>query len=221
MAFPRIFMIGNGPSLDPKDLDLIKGEYSFGINRIGMIFDRTDWRPSYYLCASLITTLDKDYLKDVFRVIDLGIPCFIGERIRHVIGERDNITYIKCLHIHDDPEGDWWEDISNLEVSIFGQSLFGAVRIATWLGFNHIYLLGVDGGYKNSGDEDENHFDPGYETKELRKKIGRISAKQFNRIHASHEMLYRNAKKYGFDIYSVSRRTAFDVYPKKKLEDVL
>ena len=45
----RCFVIGNGPSLCPEDLDLLCGEYTFAANRIYNIFDRTSWRPTYYL----------------------------------------------------------------------------------------------------------------------------------------------------------------------------
>ena len=44
----RCFIIGNGPSLKAKDLDKIKGEFSFGANMIYKIFPETNWRPTYY-----------------------------------------------------------------------------------------------------------------------------------------------------------------------------
>lgn len=217
----RIFIIGNGPSLSPRDLDLIKDEDSFGINRIGMIFSKTEWRPSYFICATFRTKWSQFYRRDVNRVIDLGIPCYIGERIKGTVNDAPNVTYIKCLHIDDDPEEDWWEDISGGKVSIYGQTLFGAIRIATFLGYNKLYLLGVDGGYKNTGkDGDENHFDPAYEEKRHRDGGDRLNW-QIKRVQASHELLARNSLKHGFQIYNVSRNSYIDTYPKRSLEDVI
>ena len=48
----RCFIVGNGPSLKNTKLDLIKNEFSFAMNRISMIFDFTEWRPSYYSCTT-------------------------------------------------------------------------------------------------------------------------------------------------------------------------
>lgn len=44
----RCFIVATGPSLTMKDLHLIKNEISFGMNSITKMFDRTDWRPTYY-----------------------------------------------------------------------------------------------------------------------------------------------------------------------------
>ncbi len=53
----RCFVIGNGPSLTPEDLDKLKNEYSFASNHIYKIFDRTNWRPTYYV------SVDKAWLE--------------------------------------------------------------------------------------------------------------------------------------------------------------
>lgn len=210
----RIFVIGNGKSLINTPLNLIKNEYSFGINRIGMLFDKTDWRPTHFLCVTHRVKWSDDYKADVMKVINSGAICFIGQRIRKDIEERENIHYITCLHIHDNPETDWWEDISNGSVSVFGQSLFGAVRIANFLGFNPIYLLGVDGGYTNTGKKnDENHFDPNYEIKRHRASKKKIDEWHTPRIHASHQMMARMAEKYNFEIYNATLNTKINYYP--------
>ena len=47
----RCFIIGNGPSLTPSDLDKIKNEVSFAANRIYYMFDKTEWRPTFYMCC--------------------------------------------------------------------------------------------------------------------------------------------------------------------------
>ena len=44
----RCLIIGNGPSLNQTDLDLLEGEYIFGSNGIYLLFDEVKWRPQYY-----------------------------------------------------------------------------------------------------------------------------------------------------------------------------
>ena len=50
-AGQRCFIVANGPSLRPEDLDLLQrsGEITFGMNRIYKLFDQTRWRPTYYV----------------------------------------------------------------------------------------------------------------------------------------------------------------------------
>ena len=45
----RCFIIGTGPSLSVEDLEKLKGEITFGSNRIFEIYSQTDWRPTYYM----------------------------------------------------------------------------------------------------------------------------------------------------------------------------
>lgn len=219
----RIFVVGNGRSLKDTNLDLIKNEYSFGINRIGLIFDKTIWRPTHFICATNRVKWSRDYRQDVLAAIDFSQESFIGYRIKDFLPENSNIYYIKCLHIKDDPIDDWWEDISNGEVSIFGQSLFGAMRIATYLGFNPIYLLGIDDKeYKNTGQkEDEVHFDPTYELGKHRDSSKSLREWHNPRIKRSHEIMTRMAKKHNFKIYNATIKTEVDYYPLVNFEEVV
>ena len=52
----RCFIVGNGPSLNIADLESIKNEITFGFNRIYYMFDKTDWRPTFY-CSEDIQIL--------------------------------------------------------------------------------------------------------------------------------------------------------------------
>ena len=48
----RIFLVGNGPSLNDMNLDLLENEYSIAMNRIELIYPKTKWRPTYYIFCS-------------------------------------------------------------------------------------------------------------------------------------------------------------------------
>lgn len=45
------FIIGNGPSLSADDLEVLRKNnvLSFGFNRIFLMFDKTNWRPDFYV----------------------------------------------------------------------------------------------------------------------------------------------------------------------------
>ena len=48
----RIFLIGNGPSLNDMNLDLLENEDTLAMNRIDLLYPNTKWRPTYYLFCS-------------------------------------------------------------------------------------------------------------------------------------------------------------------------
>ena len=45
----RCFIMGNGPSLNQTNLDLLDTEYVWGVNRCYLLFERIRWRPSFYV----------------------------------------------------------------------------------------------------------------------------------------------------------------------------
>ena len=48
----RVFLVGNGPSLNDMDLDLLENEDTIAMNRIELIYEKTKWRPTYYFFCS-------------------------------------------------------------------------------------------------------------------------------------------------------------------------
>ena len=51
----RVFLVGNGPSLNDMNLDLLENEDSIAMNRIELIYEKTKWRPTYYFfCSSTL-----------------------------------------------------------------------------------------------------------------------------------------------------------------------
>ena len=44
----RCFIVATGPSLRIEDLNLLRNEFTFSMNSIFLLFDETDWRPTYY-----------------------------------------------------------------------------------------------------------------------------------------------------------------------------
>ena len=46
----RCFIIGNGPSLNQTDLSLLRSEFTFGLNRINLAFERLGFATSCLVC---------------------------------------------------------------------------------------------------------------------------------------------------------------------------
>lgn len=138
----RCFIIGTGPSLRIKDLESLKNEYTFAPNRIFELFDKTDWRPTFYICQDhTIINKFRDQIKSVdcklsFLPIDHKAE-FEGDKFRFFV-LREQLFY---------PES---APFSNDVSKSIGQGYtvtYGAIQMAMYMGFTEIYLLGVDHNY--------------------------------------------------------------------------
>ena len=144
----RCFIIGNGPSLTPHDLNLIKEEYSFGTNRIYYMFDKTEWRPTYY-CAQ-----DMNVLEDIGD--DIGfvqkncrkmfIICDRKKYLRDEVIKNPNTLFFCTKYVDAHKKRLFSENISKY-ISGGGTITYTAIQIAVYMGFSEIYLLGCDHSY--------------------------------------------------------------------------
>ena len=221
----RLFVVGNGKSLIDTPLNKLTNEYSFGMNRIGMIFNKTIWRPSFFFCITYRVKMSVGYKEDVYDVIKTGIPCFIGKRIRPELCGHNNIHYINSLHIGKkfaEPKKEYWNrDISDNKVSVYGQSLFSVMQIAVYMGFNPIYLVGIDGYKPNKELKDKNHFDSNYETPNQRHNIKWFNEYGLPTLINSHKLIYNGTREMGVNVFDATVVENNMPYTKVELEEIL
>jgi hypothetical protein len=160
----RLFFIGNGPSLEETPLELIKNEYTFGLNRIDEIYKDTSWRPTFYFFINN-SDCDKRDKKSVNKHISMGIPCFINLDQKPEFGSHDNVMYFneKSLHstefdkltidevknMDKDELSKYWSDNPGKKIYSY-HSTMAVIQIAQFMGFDTIYLLGVDLGFQSN-----------------------------------------------------------------------
>lgn len=143
----RCFIIGNGPSLRVEDLNKIKAEITIASNRIWNIFDKTNWRPTYYFFT------DDRAINELLPYIEqMNLPYkFISYNAK----KYETKTYSDIYHImrsgykimsYNDKSVHISEDVSKYFYSC-GTVLFTAVQFAIYTGVKEIYLLGVDFNY--------------------------------------------------------------------------
>ena len=236
----RVFLIGNGPSLLRTPLDQLQGEYTFAMNRIALIYDRVKWSPSFFVCPT-INVVRAEWRKDVLKTISLGIPSFVYSNLREHIKHRANVIYINCTHgkeIVSYAPDEWWSYDVSQRVCKFGTSMLVALQIAVYMGFNPIYLLGCDLGFKRPGNkltsnsliskvihrltgrqtntgQDLNHFDQSYGTPGF-------PPDTLNRnMLAAYNLALRATKKIGTQIYNATIGGELEVYPRVELAHVL
>lgn len=149
----RCFILGNGPSLSPEDLTKLheNGEITFATNRIYNIFDKTDWRPTYYCCEDHLIIKEKqeeiNNIEAEMKFIPINLKWYHNVNI-------DDATY---FYINYDREKDekysFSTDISK-QINCRGTVTFTCMQIAAYMGFSEIYLLGVDHNFRRIINED-------------------------------------------------------------------
>jgi len=157
----RCFVIANGPSLKQIDFNLLKDEYTIGMNRIYLMKEQNGFTPTYLACIDV-----KSQILQFHEELDqVSIPCFFNFNLRNKFRKSENQNFIL-----DKLNPAFATDISKAYGS--GKSVtYIAIQLAFLMGFSEVYLIGKDHSYntnatagkgiKSDGNED-NHFIKGY-----------------------------------------------------------
>lgn len=179
----RGFIMGNGPSLNKMDLDLLTNEYVWGSNRCYLLFERIRWRPGFYVAVDKRVVPDN---RQQINRLPLELPGTnffypVEFRARGLLDSFPNVYWYDELPVRVDmerlPEGTFTRDASKGVYAAFTVTV-AALQLAAYLGFNPIYLIGCDTAYSKpasvrveagnaeklvaSQDDDPNHFDARY-----------------------------------------------------------
>lgn len=154
------FIIGNGPSLNKMDLEPLKDYHTFGLNKIYLMFEKVDLNLSYLVSVNeLVIEQSQRQFKEMY------CPTFLAyEHSRNV----------KAKHIFKIKGGERWSFSRDITTPItYGNTVtYVAMQLAYYMGFENIFLIGVDHSFKQAKGkenqmevmegEDENHFHPDY-----------------------------------------------------------
>lgn len=157
----RCFILGNGPSLNRTDLSRLKDEIVFGCNGVDLLFDRIEWRPTYYV--SVDSRVLPDRASEVSAMLGAN-PQMTGMfpealRTHDDAGERiDTATLLgrphNAVYFHETPndpsagvEGMFSMNAGRQVVMPYTVAIT-MLQLAAWMGFSEIYLVGCDTDYK-------------------------------------------------------------------------
>lgn len=220
----RCFVIGNGPSLTTEDLDRLQGECCFASNRIYYLFDRTLWRPDYYFCV------DGDVLvREIGEIKKAEMPCKFLRTIAQKYGRKpeDHIRYIIQYGPFFENRAQIWQQGFSEQVdryfSISTTVTTCAIELAVYMGFQKIYLLGVDHQFSrtiNSAGKVKKHL--GVTDYFSGMKHGNdITIGNVDSMTHSYEICRDYAKNHGIEIYNATRGGKLEVFPRVNLDEVL
>lgn len=162
----RAFVIGNGPSLKNTDLSKLKDEFTFGLNRIYLLFPELGFTTSY-----LVSINDLVIEQCAAELLALPIPRFFAWRShRHFLALNPKLDQLPDFiyssytgpKFSRDVRGRVWEGATVTNM---------ALQLAYHMGFKQVILIGVDHNFVSKGPanttvvsegDDPNHFSPAY-----------------------------------------------------------
>jgi hypothetical protein len=202
----RIWLIGNGKSLLHTPFDLLKGETTMAMNAINLFYDKTDWRPSFYFCVDV-----NENDRNRWKAIEANMNCekvflldWWKDRFRG-----DNITWLSRCKKHSPYSTSHPKAIQKWHlpfICIANGSMSPMMQLAYAMGYEEIYLLGVDNFTENG-----NHFTANYPFYSKWKERNVIE----NHIHT----VARNSCP--IPIYNATLGGSLEIHPRKNIYDVL
>jgi hypothetical protein len=161
----RAFILGNGPSLRRTELGRLRGEFTFGLNRIYLMFASLGFSTS-----CLVSVNDLVMQQCVHEMQALSIPRFFSWRSRRFFSPTSAPQVLPTFlyTTYESPSfarnvgGRVWEGATVTYV---------ALQLAFHMGFQQVILVGVDHDFASKGaankvvvsdGDDPNHFSPGY-----------------------------------------------------------
>ncbi len=216
----RCFIVGNGPSLTVDDLNRLRGEYTFGVNKVYLCFAKTKWRPTYFVIQDKKMILQ---CKDELANADLPVkfmPDYLRETLDSSIGRTYYYPYVTRLY-----DGTAAEFSLSPDKQMFegGTVAYCCLQLALYMGFSQVYLLGVDMNYSIQNTKDglevqqvRDYFVDGY--------IAKDEDRNIPNIHFSLQS-YQLAKKvyanHGASIYNATRGGKLELFERVDLHEVL
>jgi hypothetical protein len=207
-AGQRCVLVCNGPSLNGMELGLLRREIVIGLNKIHLGLDRFRFYPRY-----LVAVNDRVIAQSVEALRKLNCVKFISRRNSAVIGE-DGLTHFIDTSA---PEKRFFRDIRE-GVHEGWTVTFAALQIAYYMGFQEVYIIGMDHRFETTGAPNEtrvlegadpNHFDPDY--------FGggqQWDNPDLERSEASYEVARREFERAGRRIYDATIGGACTVFDK-------
>lgn len=219
----RCFVIGNGPSLRVEDLDKLCNEYTFAANRIYKMYDRTKWRPSYWMCV------DPYIIKSDWELIENlpGIK-FVSEESRKYGVSGSELLYMIYNHqpYHLNKYSNRIKIKFSKECSFgieAGETVtYNAIQLAVYMGFKEIYLVGVDHNYSQTrNSKGELIID-----KSIKDYFGDIKTEDFNiQNYTVSTNAYKKAQQVcsemNIKIFNATRGGKLDVFQRINFEDII
>lgn len=216
------FIIGNGPSLNAEDLEILykKRILSFAFNRIYLMFEKTNWRPTYYISQdekTLKNCIDEvNQMNLPYKFIPLNLHYYYGINVK-------NAFYFKTVN----PVGDYpvlSDDIS-VQVENSNTVAVTATQFAAYMGFKKIYLIGVDHSFStyqnDKGEIIQDNTSKDYFTDEYNKDKADLYIPNLDASTRAFISMKKFCDMHGIEVYNATRGGKLEVFPRVNFDEII
>lgn len=156
------FIIGNGPSLNNMDLERLNGYHTFGLNKIYLMFEKISVDLSYHVSVNKLVIE-----QSISEFKELDCSSFLSyQKSINLVDSSKNVNFIYTSGRPYMFQTDMTKALCE------GNTVtYVAMQIAFYMGFERVFLIGVDHNFKCNGNPNEkqflknadlNHFDSRY-----------------------------------------------------------
>lgn len=211
----RCIVIGNGPSLRQMNLSCLENEFTFGLNRIYLLFEELGFETSFFV------SINKFVLHQFNEEINKIRTLKILNWAEHENFQADEKTAFLAAKPGDKLDG-------NIINGYYAESFTVtnvALELAFFFGFSEVLLIGVDHSFTDKGtanravvskSEDQNHFSSNYFGPGVIWQLPDLSA-----MEAGYQKTKKLFDMNGRKIIDATRGGKLQVFEKAILEDCL
>lgn len=209
----RIFIVATGPSLKVEQVNKIyqNNEISISMNRIYHIFDKTKWRPTYYVASDgqairtyEATQMDKPDFADTEKF-------FSDNYVRFWNNDLDD-SYHCFRQIQDMTHIGFTSDFSK-EVYSGSSVVHACIQLAVYMGASEIYLLGCDFSFSNNFSSQNDHFYGNI-------KDGVTYTFDYDTVGKAYQVAKEYTEKQGIKIWNATQESKLEVFEKVSFEEL-
>ena len=222
----RCFIVGNGPSLNEMDLNLMKDDYVFVSNSFYLKFGELEFIPQFITLEDHLVAEDNQC-----EFLNLkGIDKYYPFDLRKILFKDENSTYVNMhratLH-HSSSKFPLFSDNCSENIYWGGTVLYMSLQLAAHMGFSEVYLIGVDLSYKIPNDtllkgtvltsqsDDPNHFDAKYFGKGKRWHMPEV-----DRMQKAFDRAYEAMDQKGIKLYNSTLGGNLVNIPRKEFNEL-
>jgi hypothetical protein len=213
----KAVILCNGPSLNQINFDDLakKKFFTFGLNKINLLFKNTDFRPSVIVAVNpyVIEQNAEFYNKT-------HLPLFLDSCGRKWIKFRNNVLFLHST----DSKGNFAQDCT-MSINQGNTVTFVAMQLAFHMGFKEVALVGCDHSFATkgpanktviAGKEDPNHFDPNYFAGGVKWQLPDITASELH-----YELARDTFERHGKKIINCTQGGKLEVFTRQPLNEFL
>ncbi|MBA3029863.1 MAG: DUF115 domain-containing protein [Desulfobacteraceae bacterium] len=213
----KAVILCNGPSLNHVKFDNLSasGVFTIGLNKINLLFGRSDFRPSVIVAVNPHVI---EQNAEFYNHTDL--PLFIDSKSRRWVSFRETVHYLHSVEW----AGDFARDCS-ISINQGYTVTYVAMQLAFHMGFKEVALVGCDHSFTTQGpanrtvvaeEKDHNHFDPGYFSGGVKWQLPDLLQSE-----AHYKIARENFEKYGRRVVDCTHGGKLKVFERMPLGDFL